>query len=589
MTNRVSVTIDADDHSRGGLAALRTNLRRLRNDARRAGSNIDFNVHLDDNTARTDLRRLQRALRGQNVNISTRLVAPRPPPSTLMRRLRARFGRGVEVPLRVSRRGLAPALGPFRMLGRLIGGTMSDGIAQGISNAFRMATPVGMAIFAAIIAGSVSLIGAALAGLLVTALGGAFVAVAAVSASKSKEVQRNWAAELKKLKKHFQEVGEPLIPVLHKAVHLMGRMADKAAPIFRDAMVEAAPAVDSLIQKLMEGFRRFGKEAFKPIMKAWNVFAPVFGDVFSDFMEDLGSNFADLGGVVRDHSYEIEQALRLVFGAVSGLVEVVEFLTNAWITGLKATLGAINLLVNYGLIPLARIALDSFGAILAGAASAFGWMPGIGGKLKSASKSFATFRARTMADLEKIGYSAAHANERIDLFNKKRKLTADIKSWKASLAEALKKLKKTVNAKSRAKLTANIKDLERKILKAKRQLNSIDGKIANTYVNTHYTSTSQGGHPTQRRRASGGNIGAAATGGVRSNMTLVGEQGPEIVDLAPGSHVRSNSDSRNLTAGGEGGPLTVNLIVDSKTIARATFDSWRELVRNKGGIAKVVS
>jgi hypothetical protein len=59
-------------------------------------------------------------------------------------------------------------------------------------------------------------------------------------------------------------------------------------------------------------------------------------------------------------------------------------------------------------------------------------------------------------------------------------------------------------------------------------------------------------------RASGGFVGAgAASGGQRGGQILVGEQGPEIVDLPFGSHVNSNSDSRRLmaTGGGRGGDV----------------------------------
>lgn len=55
-------------------------------------------------------------------------------------------------------------------------------------------------------------------------------------------------------------------------------------------------------------------------------------------------------------------------------------------------------------------------------------------------------------------------------------------------------------------------------------------------------------------KASGGVIGTAATGGVRSGLTMVGEHGRELVRAAPGSHVYSNPDTeRMLGQGGSGG------------------------------------
>lgn len=56
-------------------------------------------------------------------------------------------------------------------------------------------------------------------------------------------------------------------------------------------------------------------------------------------------------------------------------------------------------------------------------------------------------------------------------------------------------------------------------------------------------------------RASGGVVGQAATGGVRSNRVLVGEQGPEIVDLAPGSMVHTAGATQAMLAGAGAGQV----------------------------------
>ncbi|MFE2073728.1 phage tail protein [Streptomyces misionensis] len=50
------------------------------------------------------------------------------------------------------------------------------------------------------------------------------------------------------------------------------------------------------------------------------------------------------------------------------------------------------------------------------------------------------------------------------------------------------------------------------------------------------------------KKAAGGIVGAAASGGIRSGVTLVGEQGPELAELPVGSRVRSNPDTRRLLA-----------------------------------------
>lgn len=87
-----------------------------------------------------------------------------------------------------------------------------------------------------------------------------------------------------------------------------------------------------------------------------------------------------------------------------------------------------------------------------------------------------------------------------------------------------------------------------------------------------------------RAQAHGG-IAGAASGGLRSNLTLVGEQGPELVDLAPGSRVHSAPDSQRML-GAPAGVGQVQLVVSAA--GQSAFEAFmlkaiREFVRVKGG------
>lgn len=61
--------------------------------------------------------------------------------------------------------------------------------------------------------------------------------------------------------------------------------------------------------------------------------------------------------------------------------------------------------------------------------------------------------------------------------------------------------------------------------------------------------------------AHGGIVGHAAEGGPRSNTILVGEQGPELVDLPAGSRVHTNPDTRAAIGNAGGGQLDLTLTV----------------------------
>lgn len=179
------------------------------------------------------------------------------------------------------------------------------------------------------------------------------------------------------------------------------------------------------------------------------------------------------------------------------------------------------------------------------------------------------------------------ANQILKTPDKTAYLKGNIEDLQEKLSAAKKKLKETPPSKTTA-VKGNIADLEAKIAAARRKLDALNGKTAYTYV---YTSTAQGGHPTQRR-ATGGIIGAAATGGPRNNNVLVGEQGPEIVNLAPGSMVRSNPDTKRLLggagSGGTGQPIVINMMLDGRVLAQQLIDPLRGEVRRKGGVVQSV-
>ncbi|MFJ1552313.1 phage tail tape measure protein [Streptomyces mirabilis] len=90
-------------------------------------------------------------------------------------------------------------------------------------------------------------------------------------------------------------------------------------------------------------------------------------------------------------------------------------------------------------------------------------------------------------------------------------------------------------------------------------------------------------------KASGGIVGAAASGGVRGGLTWVGEHEPELLDLPVGSRVWSGPDSRRM-AGGGGGVVRVELEIRSSGSSR--YDEFlarelRQFVRVRGGNVQV--
>lgn len=96
-------------------------------------------------------------------------------------------------------------------------------------------------------------------------------------------------------------------------------------------------------------------------------------------------------------------------------------------------------------------------------------------------------------------------------------------------------------------------------------------------------------------KASGGIIGAAASGGIRSGMTWVGEQGPELVRLPVGSRVHPASGSRrawdsmlNSGPGGGSGPVVIELRSSGSDIDEFLLKLLRRAINVRGGNAQIV-
>jgi hypothetical protein len=110
------------------------------------------------------------------------------------------------------------------------------------------------------------------------------------------------------------------------------------------------------------------------------------------------------------------------------------------------------------------------------------------------------------------------------------------------------------------------------------------------------------------KKASGGIVGMAASGGIRSGMTWVGEHEPELLDLPVGSRVWSGPDSRRKAqapwasmlntprrpsaaassagapAGGDDRPIVIQVRLGDKDFGELWVDAGRRQVRARGSI-----
>ena len=123
--------------------------------------------------------------------------------------------------------------------------------------------------------------------------------------------------------------------------------------------------------------------------------------------------------------------------------------------------------------------------IVDGAAAAFGWVPGLGPKLKTAQKYFDNFYSSVHNNLSTAQKDLNQWSQDMTNAPKKFKLEGDITDLQAKLATAEKDLKNPDLTKTRkAAVEADISRLEAEIASAKAQLNALNGYTVTTYVNT---------------------------------------------------------------------------------------------------------
>ncbi len=139
-----------------------------------------------------------------------------------------------------------------------------------------------------------------------------------------------------------------------------------------------------------------------------------------------------------------------------------------------------------------------------------------------------------------------------------------------------------------------IKGLNDSLKKAYDASKKLDGFNIDINVTTHfkqtgkYISQSQIDNPTQLFSGlSHGGVSGAANGSTSGGLTWTGEHGPELLDLPPGTGVKTAGDSQRMAASmSGGGPIDVKASFDKASLtglAAALVETLRLEIRTQGG------
>jgi TP901 family phage tail tape measure protein len=212
-----------------------------------------------------------------------------------------------------------------------------------------------------------------------------------------------------------------------------------------------------------------------------------------------------------------------------------------------------------------------------------------GDTMEQVNKIYDRGRDKLMAYAQQMGLNKdearALAEQILSTPDKTAYLKGDSEDLKAKLADVEHRLA-TATGEKKVQLLADKRKLEVDLWTAQAEIDALHGTTVNLKVRTVYVN----GDEYQQGRAMGGIIGGAAGGGVRGGLTWVGEQGPELVRLPPGAQVHTNPDSQRMAASGRGGPIFVNLTLDSsgRPVDDALLEIFRRAIKIQGGNVQAV-
>jgi hypothetical protein len=294
--------------------------------------------------------------------------------------------------------------GAFARIGQKIGLDLTSGI----TGAFKSAPPqvqaaaVGLAAFIGTTMSAA--VGAALTAGILLAVGGGVLAAGIKAAANSPQVQAAWKRFGERGKKVFDAFGKPFEGPVSRALDTFGTAIERMEPTFKrmgESMApiidKLAPALASMAEKSLPGIER-AMEASKPLWDTLAEHAPDIGEAISSFFDSISEGGPEANLLMKDFLTWLE-------GIIIVLGKVIGFLARLYGKAREVWTGIASVFAEG-----VRVVLAVLGKIIGGAAAAFGWIPGIGPKLKTAAAEFDEFQRKANHELDKITGKTVHVD-----------------------------------------------------------------------------------------------------------------------------------------------------------------------------------
>ncbi|MER5209389.1 hypothetical protein ABT063_02015 [Streptomyces sp. NPDC002838] len=338
------------------------------------------------------------------------------------------------------------------------------------------------------------------------------------------------------------EAGRTLGPLFGETFKIGGNLAAGAMDGLRGVLVLLRPVIKDV---------SFGLKTVRDV-------GAIVGPTLKDAGLGIASAFLPIGESVDKAVGPLQRLNRWVADNKVAVLEGARVFGGAMIDMTSAAISATPVIIR-GFRLAATGVLTALDAIVSGGAKAFGWVPGIGDKLKAANRDFDRFKngflnGLTTAEKKASEFAASSAPKLAA-----GKLKMNINNWTSQI-EAAKAKMKSLPPEKQAALKATIKDLQAKVDAAKRKL----GELKNKNVTASLLDRASGParsikraidairgktvdiytvrHTINVEATAGRNnakLNGYADGGTprRGEMAIVGEEGPEIVTFGADARV----------------------------------------------------
>lgn len=260
--------------------------------------------------------------------------------------------------------------------------------------------PQGQAIALAITGGLAvalsSVIGAAITSAVLLAVGGGVLALGIKAAIDNPKVTKAFDGLKKKATKIFEEFGKPFEKPLIRAAKTFGKALDQVRP----TLVRLGELVAPLIDKLAPAVSKFLTNALPGIEKAVEASIPLF-ETLAETLPGIGEAVSQFFGEIAKGGPGANKFFKDLMVVIGGTIIVAGKLIGS-LASLYASIRNGLATSKVLFLQFTSYVIGLFQKLLSAAVLAFGWMPGIGPKLKEAQKKFSDFRAGVNNELNKI-------------------------------------------------------------------------------------------------------------------------------------------------------------------------------------------